>query len=598
MGGLDLHAAAALLLTLGALVLFTRERLPLEYSCLAILFLLVLGLELFPYERGGERLGAADVLAGLGNEALVTIVLLLILAKGVEVSGALRPLVRMLARLWFVNRSLALLATLAAAAALSAFVNNTPIVVMLLPLLIGVAHRIGAPPSGMLMPVGFASIVGGMSTTIGTSSNLLIVSVSADLGLPRLEMFDFVAPAAIAAGVAVLYLWLVAPRLLPERQPPLTRSTPRVYESVIEVNDDSPLAGKTLGEIRGLMKGNIRVRRVQRGKALDLVRLPSLTVLSGDRLHVSGTAEAIKQAQNLFGGGFEQADLLRSPDQILVEIVVTGQSPLYGKALSVAGTLLPASLVPVGIFRPGAKVAETLDEAANPTLASGDLLLMQGNRQEIRQLQEQHRVLILDRSVHVPRSAKAPLALGIMIGVVLVAALGIMPIIASALCGVGLMLFGRCLALEEAWSSLDAKLILVVVTSLALGTTLARTGAADFIAVQFVTLVRDLPPSVVLSSVLLLTALLTEVVTNNAVAVISTPIAMVVATELGLPQAAFVLAVLFGANMSYLTPIGYQTNLLVFSAGGYKFSDFFRVGIPLQAILWLTLSIALPIFYL
>ena len=246
MGGLDLHGAGVLGLTIFALFLFTRERMPLEYSCIAILGVLVVGFELFPYEYAGQRLSAAELLAGFGNEALITILLLLILAKGVEVSGALRPVARQLARLWLRNSSLALLATLAAAAGLSAFMNNTPIVVVLLPILVGVAHRIGIPPSQILMPIGFATIVGGMSTTIGTSSNLLIVSVSAEFGLQRLEMFDFFVPGAIAAGVAILYLWVVAPRLLPARASPLGQAGPRLFESVIDVLGDGPLEGKTL----------------------------------------------------------------------------------------------------------------------------------------------------------------------------------------------------------------------------------------------------------------------------------------------------------------------------------------------------------------
>lgn len=597
MDGLDFHGVAVLLLTIGALFLFTRERLPLEYSCVAILFTLVLGFELFPYEYDGAQLGAANFLAGLGNEALITILLLLILAKGMEVSGALRPLARLLARIWLRSRSLALLATLVVAASLSAFMNNTPIVVMLLPLLAGVAHRIGASPSGILMPVGFATIVGGMTTTIGTSSNLLIVSVSADLGLPRLTMFDFILPGAIAAGVAMLYLWAIAPRLLPQRKSPLTELTPRLFESVIDVTDYSPLEGETLGNIRNMATQGIRILRVRR-KELELVRLPTLTLRSGDQLQVRGTAEAIQEIQNLFGHSFEASDLLRSPDEVLVEIVVMRESPLFGKKLSAARTFLLGSLIPVGIARPGIKATETLDESTDPTLTSGDILLMQGKRQEVRRLRDEGRLLILARSVHVPRSAKAPLALAIMAGVVLTAAIGWMPIIASALCGAVLMLFGRCLALDEAWTALDVKLILVIVTSLALGTALTHTGAAEYVALQIVALVRDLPAPIVLSAILLCTALLTEIVTNNAVAVISTPIAMIVAQELGVSELALVLAVLFGANMSYMTPIGYQTNLLVFSAGGYKFSDFFRVGLPLQLILWITLSIVLPILYL
>ena len=598
MVGLSVHGAVAILLTMGALFLFTRERLPLEYSCLAILTVLVLGLELFPYSVEDSSLTSADVLAGFGNEALITIMLLLVLAKGVEVSGALRPLARLLARAWLLNRSLALLATLLTAAALSAFVNNTPVVAMLLPLLVGVANRIGVPASRMLMPVGFATIVGGMSTTIGTSSNLLIVSVSADMGLTRLEMFDFFLPASIAAGVAIVYLWLLAPRFLPVRESPLQEVTPRLFETTIEIRDDSPLIGKTLADLRQLAETSFRILRIRRGSELVLARLPSLTLRAGDSIHIRGTAEAIKEVQSLFGGGFEEGDLLRSPDQALVEVVVTRESPLYKRSLRTARAMFLGSLIPVGIYRPSARTTEPLDESADPQLASGDVLLMQGTKQEIHRLQDQHRLFILARNVHVPRAAKAPLALAIVCAVVGVAALGWVPIIASALCGVGLMLFSRCMALEEVWDAFDGKLVLVIVTSLALGAALTQSGAAEFIAFRFVDLTRDLPAPVVLSGLLLLTALLTELVTNNAVAVISTPIAIAIAQELGLPEIPFVLAVLFGANMSYLTPIGYQTNLLVYSIGGYRFSDFFRVGIPLQVLLWITLSVLLPTIYL
>jgi di/tricarboxylate transporter len=188
--------------------------------------------------------------------------------------------------------------------------------------------------------------------------------------------------------------------------------------------------------------------------------------------------------------------------------------------------------------------------------------------------------------------------MGIMIGVVLFAALGLLPIMASALIGVGLMLAGRCLTWNEAWSAIDARMVLVIVTSLALGTSLTVTGAAETLAIGLVGIVDDLPPPLIISGLLLITALLTEVVTNNAVAVIATPIAMSIAAKLGLEPLPFVLAVLFGANMSYLTPIGYQTNLLVMSAGGYQFSDFFRAGLPLQLLLWVVLSVTLSWLYL
>ena len=596
------HAIASMLITVSALYLFTRESIRMEYSCLLILCALSLGFEIFPYEADGDSIGVADFIAGFGNPALVTIVLLLMLARGIELTGALQPLADWLTRIWQVNRSFALLATMVIAAVLSAFFNNTPLVVMLLPLLISVANKVEISPSRVLMPVGFATIIGGMSTTIGTSTNLLVVSISADLGGPEFGIFDYILPASIAGVISLLFLWVASPLLLPEREPPLSPSTPRLFDSMVELDPSSPLVGLSFSEARKRMTPGIQVHRIQRQqgeRVLELVRLPSLVLKAGDYLYLRGTAATIKQFQRDFGGGDTSADLSSSPDQMLVEIVVTRGSPLYEQRFRKAQNLFLGNLQPIGMYRPGGSAVRSLVTSESDfVLRNGDILLMQGNRHQVRKLVDRHDLMILEQSVHVPRSAKAPLAIAIMTGVVAVAALGWMPILGSALVGFLLMLLGRCLAPEEAWRAVDAKLILLIATSLALGVALTKTGAADFIALAFVELVRDLPPPVVVSAILLLAALLTEIVTNNAVAIIATPIAMLVAQELQLPAEPFVLAVLFGANMSYMTPIGYQTNLLVFTVGGYKFSDFFRLGIPLQIVMWAVVSILLTVFYL
>ncbi len=594
---LEPHAIFAIVLTAGALFAFSRSTIPIEYSCAAVLVTVVVAFELIPF-TGVTPLRGANFLEGFGNEALITICLLLILAKGVEVSGALQPVGILLIRLWLGNRFLALLVTLTTMALISAFANNTPIVVMMLPILIGVAHRTGVSPSKMLMPVGFATIIGGMSTTIGTSTNLLVVSISENYGMERLQMFDFVVPAAFAATAGILYLWLVAPHLLPDRPSLLAGTTPRIFEAVIQITDRSPLAGQTFGSVMRRLNDQVRVTRVERGKSLELVRLPTLKLQAGDKLHVKGTPAAIHNAQESFGGNSKQNGLTRAPDERLIEVVVTRDSRLHGIQLSTARENALRGLYPIGWYRPGAKRLTPLSRTSDPMLQTGDVLLMQGPRQEIQELMETPQMLVLARSIHVPRTHRARFAMAVMIGVIAVAAFGILPIVASALCGVGLMLVGRCLTWNEAWRAIDTRLALIIVTSLALGTALAGTGAAAFVAQAALFVTSDLPPALVLSGLLLTTALLTEVVTNNAIAVIATPIAMSIAAELALPALPFVLAVLFGANMSYLTPIGYQTNLLVMSAGGYRFSDFFRAGLPLQLIMWLTLSFVLPVMYL
>lgn len=593
---LETHALASILLTVGALFLFSRDRIPLEYSCFIILIALVTLFEIFPFDAPA-RITGATFLRGFGNEALVTICLLLVLAKGVEISGALHAVGKMLTRIWLGNRTLALLATLIIAAFISAFANNTPIVVMMLPILVGIAHRADIPPSGFLMPIGFATIIGGMSTTIGTSTNLLIVSVSEELGLPRLQMFDFALPAIIAGSFGLLYLWLIAPRLLPIRPSLLAGTAPRLYNATIELDDENPFIGQPLSRLVRELGESVRIIHIERGDSTALVRLPTLELQKGDRLLVRGSPEMIHTARKSVGGGRNDA-LVREPDDRVVEVVVTQDSPLHGKKLSEASETELRGLQPIGWYRPGSPGVAPFNRTRDPQLRNGDVLLMQGPRQVVNELINTPQIMILARTIQVPRSEQARLAMAIMISVVAVAALGILPILTSALIGVGMMLAGRCLSWNEAWSAVDTKIALVIVASLGLGTALTVTGAAETLATGLVSIVGDLPPPLIISGLLLITALLTEVVTNNAIAVIATPIAMSIAAELGLEPLPFVLAVLFGANMSYLTPIGYQTNLLVMSAGNYQFSDFFRVGLPLQILLWLILSATLSWLYL
>ncbi|MDX1480818.1 MAG: SLC13 family permease, partial [Woeseiaceae bacterium] len=358
------------------------------------------------------------------------------------------------------------------------------------------------------------------------------------------------------------------------------------------------LADKTFSEVRRLLGPRIRIPHVIRGEGVELVRLPSLTIRPGDRLSVRGTPESIKAVEALFGPGSRRGASSIPPDQRLVELIVTRESPLYNRKLSELRQLFEGRLSAAGLYRPDRNSATRLDDKTDPTLRVGDILLVQGDRTDIERLKEEPLMLILDRTVHVPRTMHAGRAVMILIAVVVVAATGILPIMVSALLGVAMMLLARCIAWHEVWSALDARLVMLIVTSLALGGALVVTGAADFIAAAIVSVIRDLPPPVILAALMLLFSLLTEVVTNNSVAVLGTPIAINIAQNLGLPELPFVLTVLFGANMSFMTPIGYQTNLLVMGAGGYRFSDFFRAGAPLQLILWLMLSYALTLWFL
>jgi di/tricarboxylate transporter len=601
------QAIAAILLAVFALFLFTRERIPLESSSLWVFLAIMVGFQIFPVELDGERLGSVDLFAGFGHEALVTIVALLVLAKGLEATGALYPVIHGLSRLWSAAPQTAFLVTLLVAAVLSMFLNNTPIVAMVLPLLVAVSLRAGVAPSGILMPVGFATIVGGMATTIGTSTNLLVTAIAADLGMRRMQMFDFALPVVIVGSVAIVYLWLVAPRLLPRRDAPLSDASPRVFRATLLINPDSNAEGKTLSEITARTRGRMRVDRIERGKGIYLVKLPTVTIRAGDRLHMDDSPENLKEFERLLGAtltaageaGLPVSDEhpLTAAGQQLAEVVVTHGSMLHHRSLSAVQFVDRFGLIPLAIFRPRAKDAKTTQNLESVMLRSGDVVLVQGPSERIQALKASGEMLVLDGRVDLPHTRKAPLAAALIVAVVVVAAAGIAPISVAAVCGVGLMLLTGCLNWRHIVDALDRRIILLIVASLALGLALMATGGAEYIAMLFVALTKGWSVPLVLCGFILVFALLTEVATNNAVAVLGTPIAISVAQQLGAPIEPFVLGVLFGANMSYMTPVGYQTNLLVMSAGGYRFSDFFRAGLPLQIIMWLGLSIVLPILY-
>lgn len=600
----DAHALAVMALVVVALFLFTRERFPLESSSLFVLAVLVLGFELFPYARDGRTLHALDFFSGFGHEALVAVVALMIAGHGLVRTGALEPVGRVLARAWGVSPVFSLLLTLVIGALLSAFVNNMPIVVLLLPILTGVSLRARIPASRVLMPMGFATLVGGMTTTIGTSTNLLVVSMAADIGMRRLGMFDFFVPAAVAGAVGILYLWLIAPRLIPERAAPLADVSPRVFTAQLHIPEDSFADGKTLKEAIEKTGSALRVSRVQRGDSGFMVPLPDAVLRAGDRLRVNDTPERLKECERALGATLYSGDTpvneehpLAAEDQQIAEVVVEQGSPLEGTTLAYLHATQPYQVITLAVHRAGRAIEAGREGLSDVVLRVGDIVLVQGAREDIAKLKRSGELLILDATTDVPHSSRAPLAGLIMVAIVVVAALGTLPIAVSATCGVLLMLATKCLDWRDVSCAINTSVIMVVVASLALGSALLATGGADYLARLFVAATWGTSSSFVLSGLILLMALLTNVVSNNAAAVIGTPIAVNIAHQLGLPPEPFVLAVLFGANMSYMTPMAYKTNLLVMNAGGYTFNDFVRVGTPLTLLLWLVFSWILPRLY-
>jgi di/tricarboxylate transporter len=617
----DPHAIAVVILTIVALILFAQERIALETSSLVVFIVLVTGFQLFPYQGAAGELAPADLFAGFGHEALIAVCALMVLGKGIEATGALQPVARALARLWQLAPGISLLATMVVAAMLSALVNNTPIVVMLLPILVAVSLRAKASPSSVLMPFGLATVIGGTVTTIGTSTNLLVVSVAHDLGMRQLAMFDFALPMAMVGLVGIAFLWLVGPRLLPARPALLSDGSPRLFRAELHVAEDSKIVGKSLAEVRKLTGGELRLLDVRRGTGPSLARLPTMVFAPGDRLQVLDTPERLKELEGMLraplhdresekpegvaertgdddtDGETETKEQDEANKQRLVEVVVTEDSLLNNSTIRRARFADEYGLYVLAIHRGQLHEQVQREGLGDVPLRTGDVLLVQGSARDIARLKSTRGFLVLDSRIDLPDTRKAPLALGIMGAVILGAAADLLPISVSAVIGVTAMLATRCLTWREAGKSLSAQVIMIVVTSLALGMALTATGASDYVAKSFVFLTAGLSDIAILGALMLLTAVLTNILSNNAAGIIATPIAISIAAQLGLSPEPFVIAIIAGVNLSFATPMAYQTNLLVMHAGRYRFLDFVRVGVPLAVVMLVAYLFVIPRFF-
>ncbi|WP_223788903.1 SLC13 family permease [Marinicella meishanensis] len=592
------HALGVLMLTLLALILFANDRIPLQTSSLFVLCALILGFHIFPYQlNDGSVFPIQTFFLGFGNEALIAVCALMVAGQALVRTGAMEPIGRYLAKIWKVSPSLSLLLTLITGAVLSAFVNNTPIVVLLLPVLISVSLRTGQSSSGTLMPMGLATLLGGMATTIGTSTNLLVVKVAEGLGVPEFGMFDFIFPVAIAGVVAIMYLWLVAPKIIPDRTPPLKDTSPRMFSAEIQINEGGFADGKTLAEIREKVDGKISIQRIVRGESLSIATLPDVVIKAGDRLVVSDTADNLREYEIELGGSLyagehpvDESHPLSAGDQSIAELVITSGSLLDRVRVGDSRLTSKYGLTLLAVHSQGKETAATAKGMDDLIFRPGDVLLVQGTHQAIQSVKRTGSLLVLDGGEELPHTKKAPLALAVMAGVVGLAAFNVVPISISAVLGCFVLIATGCLRWRDATHALSAQVIFIIVASLALGAALMATGGADYLANLFVVSTSGFPPGVVLGILMFSMAVMTNVISNNAAAVIGTPIAVSIAQRLGMPVEPFVLAVLFGANLSYATPMAYQTNLLVMNAGGYKFADFVKVGVPLTLIVWAMLT--------
>ncbi|MCX7675813.1 MAG: SLC13 family permease [Alteraurantiacibacter sp.] len=585
------HAIGAMVLTVAMFVAFARGRLPVEIISLLVIAGIALGLYFFPLPDSTRTDGLALAFGGFGHYALITICALMIMGRGLVVTGALEPAARLLETVWKFSTRLGMLLSLLIAFLLSMVVNDTPVLVLLLPIFVALAQRGIMPASKTLIPLNAAVLIGGMATTIGTSTNILVVSIAVDLGLSPMSVFHYTPFVLVAALVALPYLWLVMPRLLPDNTPEQNRVERRFYARM-RVPPESELIGRHLDEVIDRLPKDFRFEEWPAGPFHE-----------GQRLLVSGTHDAIEEANRILKSRVAPAwviDRIRSEsvrlheDIQIVEMVITGDSRLLGRTLAASGIADAYGVAVLGIHRPQMSANDRqMARVDEMSLAEGDVLLVMGLPHELREFASGDSLLQLEGAREMPRRSKALLAAAIMFGSIATASVGLFPIAISALGGAILMFLTGCVKFDRVGRALSAKVIVLVAASIAIGQLVLLSGAAAWLGTVLSQGLQHLPPAGVLAAIMLFVTLLTNFASNATAATVGTPIAINIANALGLPAEPMVLAVLFGCNLCYATPVAYQTNMLIMNEGGYRFADYLRTGVPLVLLMVTTLSVML-----
>ncbi|MEO1038028.1 MAG: SLC13 family permease [Pseudomonadota bacterium] len=577
-----------------AIFFFCWEKYAIELVSAVIVATALVFFHLFGDAAGP---GAGDLLAGFANPALVTILALLIVGQGIFQTGALEGPTRSLLGWFDIRPKLTIFALFLFAFAVSAFLNNTPVVVMFIPILGAIAARMQASPSKLMMPLSFVCVLAGMTTLIGSSTNLLVADVLQQYG-QTLGFFEPTYPGLILAGAGLLYIVFIMPHLLPDKAGMESEVTGggKQYIAQIEVSRGHPLIGQT--PVAGMFPDlpDVTVRMIQRGESAFLPPFDSVALQSGDIIIVAATRKALTSLLS------SRADFMKgvlraagpgetpSPGERLAvtEAVVSPGSRLVGRSIKQIGFRHAVGALVLGVQRRSRMLRARMSEIR---LEAGDVLLLFGSAEAMRQLRADRDLLLMEWATSdVPDPRRANMARLIFAGVIAAAATGFAPIVVASVAGAAAMVAAGCLNVRQAARAFDQRLYLLIGAAFALGVSLQSTGGADVLAFSVVALFQPFGQVALLSAIFLLVMALTNVLSNNATAILFTPIAVGAAVQMNGDPVLYALTVLFAANTCFATPIGYQTNLLVMGPGKYAFMDYFRAGAPLSMLIWLVFT--------